>query len=67
MPDAANVSPWIRKEMVCAERSPEVQARRERQELSAEAEAMRAETRRGERVNHASWFSDRARSREPIR
>jgi hypothetical protein len=67
MPDAANVSPWIRKAMIRAERSPEVLARRERQELSAEAEAMRAEMRRGTRINHNGWFSERARSREPIR
>jgi hypothetical protein len=61
MPEAAIVAPWIRKEMVCAELSPEVMARHEREQTSAPAEAMRREERRKEKPSF--YCSDRARSR----
>jgi hypothetical protein len=52
--------------MVCAERSPEVTARRERAEASALAYEMRARERRSDRGPLNFYCSDRARSREPI-
>jgi hypothetical protein len=61
MPEA---SPWIRKEMVCAERSPEVIARKERREASALAYDMRLQERRREKISF--YCTDRARAREPL-
>jgi hypothetical protein len=67
MPEAAIAAPWIREDMIRAERSPEVVARREREEASALAHEMRREERRSERGPVDFYTSDRARSREPIR
>jgi hypothetical protein len=66
MPETANAAPWIRKEMVCAERSPEVIARRERAEASMLAREFRREERHRERTNHNFYTTERARSRPPI-
>jgi hypothetical protein len=71
MPEAAQVTancvaPWIRKEAVSAERSPEVVARREKAEASALAREMRDQAQRRGRGPLNFYCSDRARSREPL-
>jgi hypothetical protein len=65
MPDAA--ARWVRKEAVSAERSPQVLARREREQASMLAHEMRQEERHRERTPLNFYCSDRARAREPIR
>jgi hypothetical protein len=66
MPEAAIAAPWIREDMIRAERSPEVVARRERMEASALAAEMRLTERHKERGPVDFYTSERARSREPL-
>jgi hypothetical protein len=64
MPETANAAPWIRKETIRAERSPEVIARREREAASALAYEMRLQERHREKTSF--YCTERARSREPL-
>jgi hypothetical protein len=65
-PETAIAAPWVRKDMVRAESSRDVVARREREEASALARDMRREAQRRERINFDFYTSERARMREPL-
>jgi hypothetical protein len=53
--------------MVCAERSREVTARREKAEATALAYEMRLEAARKGELGFDFYFTSRAKAREPIR
>jgi hypothetical protein len=59
-PETAIAAPWIREEAIRAERSPEVIARREREQASLEAREMRREASHRERTPLSFYTSDRA-------
>jgi hypothetical protein len=64
-PETAIAAPWVRKDMVRAESSRDVVARREKEQASTLAREMRREGQHRERVHF--YMSERARAREPIR
>ena len=65
-PETAIAAPRVRKDMVRAESSRDVVARREKAEASALAREMRNQAKHRERTPLAFYCSDRARVREPL-